>query len=161
MQSDTVLQRRFRLLGRAAQLFYERPVHLVRGEGVWVFDTDRRRNLDAYNNVPHVGHCHPHVVEALCRQAKTLNLSTRYLDETILRYAERLTATFDAGLSMAAFCCSGTEANELALRIAKACTGGTGVIVTDFCCHGNASTIAELSTAYPGPEGIKIGRAHV
>jgi 4-aminobutyrate aminotransferase-like enzyme len=154
MHSDGLLQRRFRLLGRAAQLFYERPIHLVRGEGVWVFDADGRRYLDAYNNVPHVGHCHPRVVEALCRQAKTLNLSTRYLDETILRYGERLTATFDASLSMVVFCCSGTEANELALRIAKTCTGGTGVIVTDFCYHGNSSTIAELSTAYPGPEGI-------
>jgi 4-aminobutyrate aminotransferase-like enzyme len=92
-------------------------------------------------------------VEALCCQARTLNLSTRYLDETILRYAERLTATFDIGLSMAVFCCSGTEANELALRIAKACTGGQGIIVTDFCYHGNSSTIAGLSTAYPGPEG--------
>ena len=154
MPDDTLLQRRHRLLGTQAPLFYERPLHLVRGEGVWVWDGDGRRYLDAYNNVPHVGHCHPHVVEALCAQAKTLNTSTRYLDEQILGYGERLTATFDESLVRLALCCSGTEAIELALRIARACTGNDGVIVTDFCYHGNSSTVAALSTAFLGPEGI-------
>ena len=154
MQDDALLERRYRLLGRASPLFYERPLHLVRGEGVWVYDADGRRYLDAYNNVPHVGHCHPHVVEALCRQAGTLNTHTRYLHEAILEYGERLTATFDGALTMAHFCCSGTEASELALRIAKACTGNEGVIVTDFCYHGNSATIAALSTAFPVPEGV-------
>lgn len=154
MQKDTLLDRRVRLLGAASPLFYRRPLHLVRGEGVWLFDADGRRYLDAYNNVAHVGHCHPHVVEALTRQAATLNTHTRYLHEAILDYGEALTATFDDELSMLHLCCSGTEANELALRIAKTCTGASGVIVTDFCYHGNSAAIAELSTASPGPEGI-------
>ncbi len=154
MSDDALLERRHRLLGAGAPLFYERPLHLVRGEGVRVWDSDGRCYLDAYNNVPHVGHCHPHVVEALATQAKTLNLSTRYLDERILDYADMLTATFDESLARVALCCSGTEASELALRIARACTGNDGVIVTDFCYHGNSATIAALSTAFIGPEGI-------
>lgn len=154
MQDDALLQRRHRVLGAAAPLFYERPLHLVRGEGVWLYDADGKRYLDAYNNVPHVGHCHPHVVDALCRQAKTLNTHTRYLHEGVLDYGEKLAATMDGDLSMVHLCCSGTEANELALRIAKACTGHDGVIVTDFCYHGNSAAIAALSTAFPVPEGV-------
>lgn len=154
MPQDTLLERRHRLLGAASPLFYSRPLHLVRGDGVWLFDADGRRYLDAYNNVANVGHCHPHVVAALEKQAKTLNTHTRYLHEAILDYGEALTATMGGDLSRLFLCCSGTEANELALRIAKACSGASGVIVTDFCYHGNSSTIAELCTAYPGPEGI-------
>ena len=153
MSDETLLERRHRLLGAGAPLFYDRPLHLVKGEGVRVWDSDGRVYLDAYNNVPHVGHCHPHVVAALAGQAARLNLSTRYLDERILGYAEALTATFDASLSRVALCCSGTEASELALRMARACTGNEGVIVTDFCYHGNSATVASLSTAYDVPEG--------
>jgi len=154
MPDDTLLERRHHLLGAASPLFYSRPLHLVRGDGVWLYDAEGRRYLDAYNNVANVGHCHPHVVAALEKQAKTLNTHTRYLHEAILDYGEALTATFEDDLSRLFLCCSGTEANELALRIAKACSGATGVIVTDFCYHGNSATIAELCTAYPGPEGI-------
>ncbi len=154
MPDDTLLERRHRLLGAAAPLFYSRPLHLVRGAGVWLYDAEGRRYLDAYNNVANVGHCHPHVVKALEKQAKTLNTHTRYLHEAILDYGEALIATFEDDLSRLFLCCSGTEANELALRIAKACSGATGVIVTDFCYHGNSATIAELCTAFPGPEGI-------
>jgi 4-aminobutyrate aminotransferase-like enzyme len=154
MPDDALLKRRHQLLGTEAPLFYDRPLHLVRGEGVWLWDSDGRRYLDAYNNVPHVGHCHTHVVEALVTQAKTLNTSTRYLDDQIVSYGEKLTATFDKSLERLALCCSGTEATELALRIARACTGNEGVIVTDFCYHGNSSTVAALSTAFLGPEGI-------
>ncbi len=154
MPNRTLLERRHALLGAEAPLFYDRPLHLVRGEGAWVYDSEGRRYLDAYNNVPHVGHCHPHVVEALLRQAGTLNVSTRYLDEQLLDYGERLTATFAAPLSRVHLCCSGTEANELALRIARTCTGNQGIIVTDYCYHGNSTLIASISTGYPGPEGI-------
>ena len=154
MQDKALLERRARLLGEASPLFYSRPVQLVRGEGVWLFDADGKRYLDAYNNVAHVGHCHPHVVEALTKQAKTLNTHTRYLNEAILDYGEALTAKFEDELTMLHLCCTGTEANELALRIARTCSGATGVIVTDFCYHGNSKTIAELSTAIPSPEGI-------
>ncbi len=79
---QTLLQRRERLMGKAYRLFYQQPVHIVSGEGVWLYDSDGKRYLDVYNNVPHVGHCHPHVVEAICKQAKQLNTHTRYLHET-------------------------------------------------------------------------------
>jgi 4-aminobutyrate aminotransferase-like enzyme len=143
-----LLARRFRVLGTHSPLFYDRPLHPVRGEGVWVIDADGRRYLDAYNNVPHVGHCHPRVVRAICHQAGTLNTHTRYLDETIIRYAERLTSNFDPSLSMTMFCCSGSEANELALRIARECTGGTGILVTAYTYHGNTAALSEVNTAF-------------
>ena len=154
MSDDGLLERRHRLLGAGAPLFYDRPLHLVKGEGARVWDSDGRVYLDAYNNVPHVGHCHPHVVAALAEQAGRLNLSTRYLDERILEYGEALTATFADDLSRVSLCCSGTEASELALRMARACTGNDGVIVTDFCYHGNSAVVAGLCTAFEMPEGI-------
>ena len=90
-----LLERRFRVLGKHSPLFYDKPLQLVRGEGVWLYDAAGKRYLDAYNNVPHVGHCHPRVVDALCQQARTLNTHTRYLDEMVVNYAERLLATFE------------------------------------------------------------------
>jgi len=153
MSSDhALLERRYRVLGRSAPLFYERPVHLVKGQGVWVTDAEGRDYLDVYNNVPHVGHCHPHVVEAIARQAGTLNLHTRYLHETVVEYAERLTATFDPSLTSVVFTCSGTESNELALRMARYRSGGTGLIVSDFSYHGNSETLASVTTCFPVPE---------
>lgn len=148
MDMKNLLDRRFRLLGTASPLFYEKPLHLVKGDGVWLFDNEGKRYLDAYNNVAHVGHCHPQVVDALTKQAKSLNTHTRYLHEEILNYGEQLTECFDQSLSMLNLCCSGTEANELALRIAKTCTGADGVIVTDFCYHGNSESISRISTAF-------------
>jgi 4-aminobutyrate aminotransferase-like enzyme len=152
MGSDSLLERRYRVLGRNAPLFYDKPLHLVRGEGVWVYDADGKRYLDAYNNVPHVGHCHPHVVAALSRQAAILNTHTRYLDENVVAYAERLTALFDRQLSMAAFCCTGSEANELALRIARDCSGGEGVISTAWAYHGNTAAVMQVSSLFTPPE---------
>src|SRR5690242_5673850 len=148
----TLLKRRFAVLGHNAPLFYDQPVHIVRGDGVWVEDADGRRYLDTYNNVPHVGHCHPHVVDAIARQASTLNLHTRYLHETVVQYAERLTAKFAEPLDTAIFTCSGSEANELALRMARFHTGNSGIIVSDFSYHGNSATLAALTTAFPGGE---------
>jgi 4-aminobutyrate aminotransferase-like enzyme len=127
-------------------------LNLVRGEGCWVWDADGRRYLDAYNNVPHVGHCHPRVTEALCRQAGLLNIHTRYLHEGIVRYAERLTGTFPAPLDRAMFCCTGSEANELALRIARTMSGRHGVVVSNFSYHGNTGGLAVLTTGLPTPE---------
>ena len=101
MSTAEMMARRTRLLGPNVSTFYDEPVALVRGEGVWVWDSDGRRYLDCYNNVPHVGHCNPHVVEAITRQASTLNTHTRYLHRGILDYVERLTATFDGDLSTA------------------------------------------------------------
>ena len=146
--SDTVmLERRERLLGKAYELFYDDPVHIVKGEGVWLIDADGRRYLDMYNNVPHVGHCHPHVVEALCRQIETLNTHTRYLHENVLDYAERLLAKFEDPLDLAMFCCTGSEANELAMRIARSHTGGTGFICTRYAYHGNSLATFEITTS--------------
>jgi 4-aminobutyrate aminotransferase-like enzyme len=149
----SLLQRRQRSLGPAYSLFYEQPVHLVRGEGAWLFDADGRRYLDCYNNVASVGHCHPRVVEALSRQAATLNTHTRYLHEGIVRYAERLAATLPAPLSVCMFVCTGTEANDLALRIARAATGNHGIVVTEDAYHGNSTAVFEMSTEeYPARE---------
>ena len=152
MDSSTLLERRVRVLGRHSPLFYDRPLEIVRGEGVWLWDAQGERYLDAYNNVPHVGHCHPRVVEALTRQARTLNTHTRYLHETVVRYAERLLATFDASLGNVLFCCTGTEANELALRIARECTNAQGIIATDFAYHGNSAAVAQISSVFTPPE---------
>lgn len=150
--SESLLQRRFRVLGRHSPLFYDNPLHLVRGAGVWVYDSSGRRYLDAYNNVPHVGHGHPRVVDALTRQAAILNTHTRYLDETIVRYAERLTSLFDPSLSNVAFCCTGSEANELALRMVRSHTGADGFIATDCGYHGNTEAVIRLSGLFTPPE---------
>lgn len=140
-----MIARRERLLGPAYRLFYERPVHFVRAEGMWLFDAQGNRYLDAYNNVASVGHCHPHVVDAICRQARLLNTHTRYLEETILSYAERLLAKFPAQLSHVMFTCTGSEANDLALRVARSATGHEGVIVTGNAYHGVTTATAEAS----------------
>lgn len=147
--TETLNQRRERLMGPNVRLFYDDPVHLVRGEGVWVWDADGRKYLDCYNNVPHVGHCHPKVVEAITRQASTLNTHTRYLHDGILDYIERLTATMDEGLDCAILTCTGSEANDIALRMAEAVTGQRGVIATDNTYHGNTSAVSQLSAKMP------------
>jgi 4-aminobutyrate aminotransferase-like enzyme len=123
---------------------------------VYLYDRAGEAYLDAYNNVPAVGHCHPHVVDAIARQAATLNTHTRYLTEGIIDYAERLVATFEAPLDRAMFTCTGSEANDLALRIARRHTGGTGVIVTANAYHGVTASLAELSPSL-GPN-IPLGR---
>jgi len=144
-----LLARRERLLGPNVPTFYDNPVHLVRGEGVWLWDADGRKYLDCYNNVPHVGHCHPHVVEAVTRQAMTLNTHTRYLHEGILDYTERLTATLSHDLSQMIMVCTGSEANDVALRMAQAVTGKTGIIATDNTYHGSTLATSQLSTRRP------------
>lgn len=157
----TLLARRERLLGRNMSTFYNDPVQLVRGEGAWLWDADGRKYLDCYNNVPHVGHCHPRVVEAITRQASTLNTHTRYLHEGILDYVERLTATFDASLDTAIMTCTGSEANDIALRMAQAVTGKTGVIATDHTYHGNTTAVSQLSTRMPPVGGFGGHVRHV
>lgn len=137
-----LLARRARLLGPAYRLFYEEPFHPVRGEGVWLYDQAGTPWLDAYNNVVPLGHARPEVVEAIARQASVLNTHTRYLHEGILDYAERLLATMPPELGHATFTCTGSEANDLAMRIATAHTGGTGLIVTRFAYHGVTAAIA-------------------
>ena len=148
--TQDLLARRARLLGARSPLFYDQPLHIVRGEGVWLYDVDGRPYLDAYNNVPLVGHCHPEVVEALARQAGTLNIHTRYLHETILDYGERLIAKFDDSLSMILFVCTGSEANDQALRIARCHTGKQGIICTNLTYHGNTTAVDAVSPLFYG-----------
>jgi 4-aminobutyrate aminotransferase-like enzyme/Ser/Thr protein kinase RdoA (MazF antagonist) len=139
-------ERRRSALGPAlTRLTYREPLHLVRGEGAWLIDADGRRYLDAYNNVPVIGHEHPRVVEAIVRQARRLNTNMRYLHETALEVAERLVATTGPHLDVVMFVNSGSEANDLAWRIARAATGGSGGIATDFAYHGVTEAITALS----------------
>ena len=149
MTTADLLARRAAILGPNVPTFYHTPVHLVRGEGVWLWDAGGRRYLDCYNNVPHVGHCHPKVVEAICRQAGQLNTHTRYLHEGILDYAERLVATFGHDLGQVIMVCTGSEANDIALRMAQAATGKTGIVATDNTYHGNTTAVSHLSTRRP------------
>lgn len=114
---------------------------------LWVEAADGRRFLDAYNNVFPLGHAHPRVVAALARQAGEIAINSRYLNETTERYLERLTATLPASLDNVVLVCTGSEANDLALRIARAATGRQGVIVTDAAYHGNTAAVAEISPA--------------
>lgn len=143
---ENMEQRRRRLLGPAYRLFYDKPLHIVRGAGCWLTDAQGHRYLDAYNNVPHVGHANPRVVEAISRQAGLLNTHTRYLHENVLALSERLISRLPDGAWHAMYACSGTEANDLALRIARAVTGNEGVVVTSFAYHGHSIAIYPLST---------------
>ncbi|BAB53327.1 MULTISPECIES: aspartate aminotransferase family protein [Mesorhizobium] len=153
---QALLERRARLLGPTYRAFYRNPIHLVRGSGVWLYDATGRKFLDAYNNVASVGHCHPRVVEALSGQAATLNTHTRYLSEIILDYAEKLLGTVPSHLGHAMFTCTGSEANDLAIRIAQHSSGGTGVIITDFAYHGATIATAQLSPAAVGAKGVPV-----
>lgn len=143
---ETLRNRRDRYLGKGAPLFYEQPVHLVRGDGVWLYGADGRRYMDLYNNVPCVGHAHPRVVEAMHRQAATHNVHSRYLDEGIVDYAERLTRLHAQEMSVV-FACSGTEANEIAMRMARIATGGRGFICTNAAYHGNSAEVGRITHA--------------
>jgi 4-aminobutyrate aminotransferase-like enzyme/Ser/Thr protein kinase RdoA (MazF antagonist) len=143
-----LVHRRHRLLGSAlTELTYDHPVHVVRAEGLWLFDVNGQRLLDAYNNVPVVGHCHPRVTEAVARQTRTLNTHARYLYEPLVDLAERLTASMppELGLDTVMLVNSGSEANELAWRLATATTGSSGMIVTEHAYHGVTSAVSDLS----------------
>jgi 4-aminobutyrate aminotransferase-like enzyme len=144
--TEAMIERRNALLGPAYRLMYEHPLHIVRGDGVWLMDPEGRRYLDVYNNVTSLGHCHPAVTEAICRQVNTLATNTRYLHDTILELAERLLASVPGTeLAHLMLTCTGSEANDLAYRIAKVRTGGTGVIVTDTAYHGITDAVSQFS----------------
>ena len=147
---DALVARRHRLLGATLELSYERPVHVVRGEGPWLFGADGSRFLDAYNNVPQVGHAHPHVSRAVARQAAVLNINTRYLYRIVLDYAERLLATMADGLEACLFLNSGSEANDAAFRMAKLVTGNEGALVMENAYHGMTESMDAL-TPYSHP----------
>jgi len=150
---STILARRRRVLSPTYRLFYEAPLQIVRAEDVWMYDEHGRRYLDAYNNVPVVGHCRPEVVEALVRQARTLNTHTRYLAEQPLQLAEELLATLPEELDSVIFTCTGSEANDLAARAAKTVTGGSGFIITEFAYHGGTELVTGMSPEEGNPLG--------
>ena len=147
--TESFADRRARLMGPNVPTFYQSPVHIVKGQGVWLWDANGKRYLDCYNNVAHVGHCHPRVVAAIAGQAATLNTHTRYFHDGVLDYIERLTATLNHGISQAIMVCTGSEANDIALRMAQAVTGKTGMIATDNTYHGNTTAVSQLSTRKP------------
>ncbi|WP_431206568.1 aspartate aminotransferase family protein [Bradyrhizobium betae] len=145
------VQRRLRSFGKASVLFYQEPIRMERAEGVYMFDVEGRRYLDLYNNVPSVGHSHPRVVEAIRRQVGALNTHTRYLNNVVDAYAERLLATFPPEIDHLVLTCTGSEANDLALRIAKVATGRAGFIVTETAYHGNTTAVTDVSpSSRPG-----------
>jgi 4-aminobutyrate aminotransferase-like enzyme len=142
---DPLIAARERVLGPANRLFYDRPVHLIRGQGSHLFDVDGVRYLDAYNNVVSVGHCHPHVVDAVMQQMSTLNTHTRYLHRGIIDYSERLLATMPTEIDQVMYACTGSEVNDLALRVAEMYTEAKGVIVTRDAYHGNTAAVMAIS----------------
>jgi 4-aminobutyrate aminotransferase-like enzyme len=141
---DQVAQRA-RLLGPGYRLFYEEPVEIVRGAGTLLFDADGNEYLDAYNNVASVGHANEHVVEAVYRQLQTLNTNTRYLQQPILDYSAQLLSTMPEELGNVMFTCTGSEANDLAVRVANYYTGREGIIVTANAYHGLTATVSAFS----------------
>ena len=150
MNEQQLVARRQAILGPTYQNFYDEPLHLVRGAGSKLWDVNGRQYVDSYNNVPSVGHCHPHVVEALCKQAATLNTHTRYLHSTIVELAEMLVARMPGDIDTCIFTCTGSEANDLATQIARHVTGNQGMVVTEASYHGVSELTRRLSTdSYP------------
>jgi 4-aminobutyrate aminotransferase-like enzyme/Ser/Thr protein kinase RdoA (MazF antagonist) len=152
-KADTLAARR-KLIGRNLSIGYRNPIKMVRGWKQYLFDDTARKFLDAYNNIPHVGHCHPRVVEAASRQMSVLSTNTRYLHDFINSYAERLCATMPEPLSVCFFVNSATEGNELALRLARAYTGQRDMIVLEAAYHGNTTSLIDISPyKHDGPGG--------
>ena len=154
MNRDECLRKRCQVTGGNLSLAYARPLRIIRGEMQYLFDDTGRRYLDAYNNVPHVGHCHPEVVAAACEQMRTLNTNTRYLSDHFNEYAEALIATMPPALDTCFFVNSASEANELALRMSRVATGHRDTIVAEAAYHGHTTTLIDISPyKHDGPGG--------
>ncbi|MGE5462361.1 MAG: aminotransferase class III-fold pyridoxal phosphate-dependent enzyme, partial [Syntrophothermus sp.] len=152
-KAETLAARRKRMGGNVS-ISYRSPLKIVRGWMQYLYDDEGRRYIDAYNNVAHVGHCHPRVVEAACAQIGVLNTNTRYLHDNIIRYADRLTSLLPAGLEVCYFVNSASEANELALRLARAYTSQKDMIVLEAAYHGNTTSMIDISPyKHNGPGG--------
>lgn len=167
------IRRREDLLGPGYRLFYKNPVEIVRGQGTLLFDADGNDYLDVYNNVASVGHCHPRVVDAVSRQLATLNTNTRYLQESILTYSRDLLDTLPRELAHVMFTCTGSEANDLAMRVARYATGNEGVIVTSGAYHGLTADVSSFSPSLgvgvplgqnvrmiTAPDNLRFGNGH-
>lgn len=154
LDQASILQKRRTHTGKSLSISYTEPLTIMKGRGAWLFDESGRGYLDGVNNVCHVGHCHPHVVAAAQQQMAALNTNTRYLHPTLARYAERLTSLFPETLNVCFFVNSGSEANELALRLARNFTGRRNVIAMDGGYHGNTGSLIDISHyKHAGPGG--------
>ncbi|MCA8866809.1 MULTISPECIES: aspartate aminotransferase family protein [unclassified Halomonas] len=164
--------KRATVLGGSYRIFYQNPVHLVRGRGQYVWDAQGTQYLDAYNNVASIGHCHPEVIAAVTKQMQLINTHTRYLHEGILDYTDSILATVPNTINRAMYMCTGSEANDLAIRVARAWSGGTGIIVTNEAYHGTSELTSGASPALgsgqvlapttflvPSPDQYRIGSA--
>ena len=145
MEITNLIDRRNKAIGPGAPLFYEEPLHIVRGDGAYLYDQEGRQYIDMYNNVPCVGHANVKVAEAMHQQLQTLNVHSRYLHEDILEYAERLTALHSSSIESVVFSCSGTEANEVAMNMARIATKGKAFICTNAAYHGNSNQVGQLT----------------
>jgi 4-aminobutyrate aminotransferase-like enzyme len=169
-----LIERRDAVLGASYRLQYRKPVHFIRGEGMWLYDPDGRPYLDFYNNVPSLGHCHPEVNAATTDQLGRISANTRYLEPRLVDYAERLVATFPNEIDRVVFTCTGSESNDLALRIARFASGNEGVIVSSYAYHGTSAAVAAVSPnlgdavmlspnvrmiELPGPAGVPEAQA--
>ena len=145
MNNQQLVTRRENAIGKGAPLFYEEPLHIVRGEGAYLFDADGKRYIDMYNNVPCVGHANPNVARAMYTQLQKLNVHSRYLHEDILEYAEKIADLHASSIESVVFSCSGTEANEVAMTMARIATGGSAFICTNAAYHGNSDQVGKLT----------------
>jgi 4-aminobutyrate aminotransferase-like enzyme/Ser/Thr protein kinase RdoA (MazF antagonist) len=152
---DSSMALRRARLGPALSLSYDEPVRLESGDGVWLMDVDGNRLLDAYNNVPQVGHAHPRVTAALTAQVRRLTTNTRYLVDEVATYADRLVALLPGELSVVMFVNSGSEANDVAMQIARAVTGNRGAVITEHAYHGTTAATAALSPEELGPMALE------
>lgn len=146
-ETRQLTDKRSKILGESYRLFYRNPVHLVRGQGQYLWDAAGNQYLDVYNNVASIGHCHPAVIAAVNEQMQQLNTHTRYLHENILNYTEDLLQTVPAEIDRAMYMCTGSEANDLAVRIAREFSGGTGIIVSQEAYHGTSDLTSGCSPA--------------
>lgn len=153
-RTRSLIDRREAVLSPGYRLFYAHPVEFVRGSGTKLYTRDGEEFLDVYNNVPAVGHAHPRVAAAFAEQAARLNTHTRYLDESLIDYAERLIGAFPPALDTLTLVCTGSEANDLALRVATHATGARGVIVTENAYHGVTTAIAAISPSLGGDDSL-------
>ncbi len=158
---EEIVRMRKELLVPNLSISYDKPIKFVRGEGVWLIDDSGRAYLDCFNNVCHIGHAHPAVVEAMAKQAATLNTNTRYLHDNIVAYAERLTGTLPKELTVAGFVNSGSEANSLALRMMRAHTGRENAVVIDWAYHGTTQELIDISPYKFQRKGGKGQKPHV
>jgi len=144
-KNSDIIKKRRRYLAPSFSLSYQEPLHIVKGKGQYLYDVNGKKYLDAVNNISHVGHCHPKVIEAANRQNKKLNTNTRYLHESILNYAENLTSTLPNSLEVCYFTNSGSESNDLALRIARLFSNSKESIVLSSAYHGHTASLIDVS----------------